>query len=183
MEAVDLPHEVADKRNGGAKLGEREQAGAQAVIDVVGVIGDIVSDRRGLRLEARMMAEVQRLRPVISEDGGRDAVRPVALGRRAVGVDERTVVLDEAGKRRPGQVKPIEVGVAALELGDDAQGLAVVVEAAVPGHRGVERVFPGMPEGGVAEVVAKRDRLGKVVVKLQARGRGRGRSAPPRSYG
>ena len=88
MEAVDLPHEIADKRNGGADLGEREQAGAQAVVDVVRVIGDIVSDRRGLRLEARMEAEVQRLRLVVSEDGGRDAVRPVALGRRAVGVEQ-----------------------------------------------------------------------------------------------
>ena len=84
MEAVDLPHEIADKRNGGADLGERKQAGAQAVVDVVRVIGDIVSDRRGLRLEARMEAEVERLRLVVSEDGRRDAAAPGSArsGRR-----------------------------------------------------------------------------------------------------
>ena len=40
-----------------------------------------------------------------------------------------------------------------------------MVEAAVLGHAGVERVLPGMPERGVAEVMAKRHRLGKVVVE------------------
>ena len=39
-----------------ADLGEIEQAGAQAVVDVVRVIGDVVGDRRRLRLEARMQA-------------------------------------------------------------------------------------------------------------------------------
>ena len=33
-----------------ADRGEIEQAGAQAVVDVVGVIGDVVGDRRRLRL-------------------------------------------------------------------------------------------------------------------------------------
>ncbi len=92
-------------------------------------------------------------------------------------------MLDEAGDRGPGQVQAVEVGVAALELGDDAQGVAVVVEAAVAGHAGVERVLAGVAERGVAEIVAERDRLGEVVVEAQARGRARGRSAPPRSCG
>ena len=56
MERVDLFHQAVDIRNGGAKLGKREQTGAQAVVDVVSVIGDIVSDRSRLRLEARMEA-------------------------------------------------------------------------------------------------------------------------------
>ena len=56
MEVVDLSHQAVDKRNGGAKLGKREQTGAQAVVDVVGVIGDIVRNRSRLRLEARMEA-------------------------------------------------------------------------------------------------------------------------------
>ena len=54
MEIVDLTHHAVDKRNRRAKLREREQTGAQAVIDVVRVIGNIVSNRRRLRLEARM---------------------------------------------------------------------------------------------------------------------------------
>ena len=38
------------------QLLEREQAGAQAVVDVVIVVGDVVGDRRHLRLEARPAA-------------------------------------------------------------------------------------------------------------------------------
>ena len=57
-----------------------------------------------------------------------------------------------------------------LELGDDAQRMAVVVEAAMPGHAGVERVLAGMAEGRVAEIVAKRDRLRQVVVEPQGPG-------------
>ncbi len=37
----------------------REQAGAQAVVDVVGVIGDIVGDRRDLRLQRGKAPELQ----------------------------------------------------------------------------------------------------------------------------
>ena len=54
-------------------LGEREQARAQAVVDVVGVVGDVVGERRRLRLEARVQAEVERLQPIVSEDRRRDA--------------------------------------------------------------------------------------------------------------
>ena len=61
MKSVDLSHQALDIRNGGAKLGEREQTGAQAIVDVVGVIGNIVCDRSRLRLEARMEAELQAL--------------------------------------------------------------------------------------------------------------------------
>ena len=35
---------------------EREQPGAQPVVDVVGVIGDVVGERRRLRFEARVGA-------------------------------------------------------------------------------------------------------------------------------
>ena len=109
MESVDLSHQAVDKRNGGAKLGEREQTGAQAVVDVMGVIGDIVSDRSRLRLEARMEAEVQALQCIVAEDRSRNAARPVALGRRARGVEQRSVVLDEPRQRRLGQVEAVEL--------------------------------------------------------------------------
>ncbi len=38
---------------------EGEQAGAQAVIDIVGVIGDVVGDRRDLRLGAGIAPELE----------------------------------------------------------------------------------------------------------------------------
>ena len=92
-------------------------------------------------------------------------------------------MLDQSRQRRLGQIEAVEPGVAALELGDDAQSVAVVVEAAVLGHAGVERVLAGMAEGRMAKVVAERDRFGEVVVEPQAPGQGRARSAPPRSCG
>ena len=42
------------------QLLEREQAGAQAVVNVVIVVGDVVRDRRDLRLQARPGRQVQR---------------------------------------------------------------------------------------------------------------------------
>ena len=78
--------------------------------------------------------------------------------------------LTSPAERRLGQVEPVEGGIAPLELGDDAQSLAVVVEAAMLGHAGVKRVLAGMPEGRVAEIVAKRDRFGKVVVEPERPG-------------
>ena len=167
MKSVDLSHQALDIRNGGAKLGKREQTGAQAIIDVVGVIGDIICDRSRLRFEARMEAELQALHCIVAEDRSRDAARPVALRRRARSVEQRPVVLDEAGQRRLGQVEAVELGVMPLELGHDAQSVAVVVEAAVLGHTGVEGVLAGMPEGGVAEIVAERDRFREIIVEPQ----------------
>ncbi len=55
----------------------------------------------------------------------------------------------------------------ALQLRDEAQPVAVVVEAAVPGHAGVERVLAGVAERGVAEIVAERDALGEILVQRE----------------
>ena len=62
---------------------------------------------------------------------------------------------------------PSKLGVAAFELGDDAKPVAVVVEAAVARHAGVERVLAGVAERRVAEIMAERDRLGEIVVEPQ----------------
>jgi hypothetical protein len=42
------------------QLVERQQPGAQAVVDIVIVIGDVVGDRRDLRLKARPTIELER---------------------------------------------------------------------------------------------------------------------------
>src|ERR1700722_18220794 len=114
-----------------------------------------------------MKAEVQALQGIVAEDRSRNAARPVPLSRRARGVKQRPVVLDEPRQRRPGQVEAVELGVMPLEFSHDAQGVAVVVEAAVLGHAGVERILAGMPEGRMAEIVAKRDPFRQIVVKRQ----------------
>src|ERR1700722_14355982 len=134
----------------------------------MGVISDIVSDRRGLCFEARMEAELQALQCIVAEDRSRNTLRLVSLSRRTRGVKQRSVVLDEPRERRLGQVEAVELRVMPFKLRYDAQSVAVVVEAAVLGHAGIERVLAGMPERRVAEIVAKRDRFREVVVKPQS---------------
>ena len=79
------------------------------------------------------------------------------------------MVLHQPLQGLEGQVQPVEARVAPLEPGDDAEGLQVVVEAAEPGQRLVERRLAGMAEGAVAEIVRQRDRLGQILVDPRAR--------------
>ena len=169
MQALDLVEQRGDERNG-ADRGEIEQAGAQAVVDVVRVIGDVVGDRRRLRLETGVLAETEALQAIVGEDRGGNAPRAPAFERPSFGVDQRAVVLDQSLERLLGQIEAVEIGVAALELGDEAQAVAVVVEAAVRGHAGVERVLAGVAERRVAEIVAERHRLGELFVEPQRLG-------------
>ena len=170
IEIVDLAEQSGDEWNGCAELGDRKQAGAQAVVNVVGVVGDVVGDCGGLRLEAGMAPEIEGVPLIVAKDRGRNAARAVSFGRRAGGVKQRAVVFHQPRQGRLGEVEPVEGGVAALEFGHDPQGVAIVVEAAMLGHAGVERVLAGMPERRVAEIVAERDRFGEVVVEPQGPG-------------
>ena len=131
MEPVHLVQELGQERHL-PKVLDREQAGAQAVVDVVGVVGDVVGERRRLRLRAGEAVEPEGLQGVVFQDraGNAAAARSAASARR-LRLEQRPVVLDEALQRLPGEVQPVEGGVAALQAGDDAQRLGVVVEAAV----------------------------------------------------
>ncbi len=168
-----LADDPARQRNGGDVI-ERKQFGAQPVVDVVGVVGDVVGDRGDLRLDAGEAPELKILQPLIIQDRRRHAVLAIAAERRAVAVGQRTVVLDQAFERFPGQVQPVEARIAALERGDDAQGLRIVIEAAERQEAGVERALAGMAERRVAEIVGERQRLGEIFVDAQASGRARG---------
>ena len=79
-------------------------------------------------------------------------------------------MLDEALERLPGEVEPVERGVAPLQPRHDPQRLGVVVEAAEGRHAVVERVLAGMAEGRVAEVVGERQRLGQILVEAERAG-------------
>ena len=65
-------------------------------------------------------------------------------------------MLDDALERFPGQVQPIELGIAVLQRGHHPQRLRVVVEAAMGGEAFVERPLAGMAERRMAEVVGQR---------------------------
>ena len=143
-----------DQRHVG-EIGDREEAGAQPVVDVVVVVGDVVGERGDLRLGPRIGVDAQIMARIVFGDRRRQ--------RRV----ERAVVLDGALERLPGQVEPVELGIAVFEPGQDAQGLVVVREAAKGRHLGVERLLAGMAERGVAEVMREADRLGQILVEAQ----------------
>ena len=72
-----------------------------------------------------------------------------------------------------GEVQPGEVHVLLLEALDDAQGMKVVVEVVlVRPHQVVEGFLARMPEGRMAHVVDKRQRLDEVGVQAEHPGDG-----------
>ncbi len=77
---------------------------------------------------------------------------------------ERAVVLDDAFERFPGEIETVEGGVSALQAGDHAKALGVVVEAAVRLHQLFERVLAGVAERRMAEIVGKGQRLRQILV-------------------
>ena len=77
---VDLAQQFVQERHLAQGL-DVEKAGAQAVVDVMGIIGDVVGDRGRLRLAAGMGREFQVLQGVVFEDRKRHAPRRVAQGR------------------------------------------------------------------------------------------------------
>ena len=162
---VALAHALQDlaRQRDGFEHVEGKQPGAQAVVYVMRVVGDVVGDRRALRLETGIFVE-----PEVEEFGKvADRLRDRAFQALPAGVGERAVVLDQALQRLPGEVQPVELGIAAFQPGDDAQRLGVVVEAAPFRHLRVQRILAGMAEGRVAEIVDQRDRLGEVLVAAQ----------------
>jgi hypothetical protein len=114
---------------------------------------------------AGVLGETEALQAIVGEDRGGNAPGAPAFQRPPLRVDQRAIVLDQPLERLLGQVEAVEIGVAALEFGHQAQAVAVVVETAMRSHAGVERVLAGVAERRVAEVVAERHRLGKLVVE------------------
>ena len=138
-----------------------EQAGTQPVVDVVVVVGDIVAQGRDLRLRPGMAVELEVVILAVFDDGGRQ------VGERAPLLEERPVVLHRPLQGFPGEVEPVELGVAILELGQDAERLGVVVEAGIRLHHTVQRLLAGMAERRVAEIVSQRHRLAEILVETQ----------------
>ncbi len=92
------------------KIRDGEVLGEVAVIDIVGVIGDLVSEVDELAFESRAQIRFE-----IAVDGH------VVVG----------FVFDDAFARFIGEVEAAKIGVAVLDVIDDAQRLGIVIEAAV----------------------------------------------------
>ena len=155
----DLAKDGPDQRHLG-EVGDDEQPGAQPVVEVVVVVSDVVGECRDLRLGSGESVEGERMAAVVFGDRRRHrAVDPRAT--------QRAVVLDRAFERFPGQIEAVELGVMALEPGQNSQGLVVVREAAEPLHLRVQGFLAGVAERGVPKIVGKRHRFGEILVKAE----------------
>ena len=109
MRRRDLRKDRAGERHLG-QIACPEQARPQPVIDIVVVVGDVVGQRRDLRLRSRKAVEFERMPPIVFEDRGRHRPphpRP----------EQRAVVLRRAFQRLPAQIEPVEPGIAVFEPG------------------------------------------------------------------
>src|SRR6516165_2017100 len=79
-------------------------------------------------------------------------------------------MLENALAAFEGEVQPAKRRITLLQLIHYPQRLQVVLEPAVVAHALVQRVLPGMAEGGVAQIVCETDRLGERLIQPQREG-------------
>ena len=144
------------------ELFEIEESCFDAVVDIVVVIGDVVGESGDLRLRGRPGRKAQIVRPIIGGD--------LAPGRTLQHAAHRAVVLDHTLQGFPSEVESVEGRVAALEPGDDTEGLDVVVEAAERGHSAFKFLLSGVAEGRMAQIVAQSHRFGEIRVQAERGG-------------
>jgi hypothetical protein len=127
-------------------------------MQIVVVVGDVIGQRRHLRLRARVGVQFQVMR--------------VAIGRQRPGdrLGHRPVVLGDPFQRLPRQVQPVELRVVPFQMRHDADRLRVVVEPAIGRHRRRQRILAGVPERRMPEIMRQRHRLRQVLVQSQRAG-------------
>ena len=138
----------------GTDLIQGEQARAQPIIQIMVVIGDIIRDGSDLRLGRGIARQIQRMARIIFGDIGRWPA-------------QGAIMLGQAFQRFPSQVQTIKPGVTGFELRHDAERLRIMVKPAIRLHRCIQRIFPGMSEGRMAQIMRKRQRLGQILIQAQ----------------
>ena len=76
-------------------------------------------------------------------------------------------MLGKPFQRFPSQVQPVKARIARFQMGHDAQGLRVMVKPAIGLHRRIQRIFPGMAEGRMAQIMRQRQGLGQILIQPQ----------------
>ncbi|SUE42435.1 Uncharacterised protein [Ralstonia mannitolilytica] len=133
------------------ELLQRDQPRAQAVVDIVVVVGHLIGEVGKLCLE-RGLLPLEEPPPQIAERG-----RIVARA-----------MLEDALARLERQVQAVKAAVALFQPVHHQQALQVVLETAVRLHAIVERILACVAERRVAQVVRERDGLHQVFVQPQA---------------
>lgn len=134
---------------GGGEVLFVDQAGAEAVVEIVAVVGDFVGEIGDLGFE-----------------GGGFGVEPFPF----TGVIVTGEMFDETFAAFPSEIEAGEGGVFLFEFFDDTQALLVVFEAAVIFHEPVENHFAFVTERGVAEVMGESDGFSEIFVQLEGAG-------------
>ena len=147
----DLP--VAEKDRHRIELFEGDQTRAQAVIDIVVVVGDFVGQVGKLGFEGGL---------VTLKETASDFAESFGVLVRAM--------LENAFPRFVQEIESVELGIAFFKHVDRAQRLQIVLEAAEILHAGVERLLPRVAKGRVTEIVGKGHGFGKVFVEMQRAG-------------
>jgi hypothetical protein len=143
-----------------------EQAGAEPILQVMTVIGDVVGNRGDLRLQGRERVEFQ-IQSRLDGSYCSGQVIPSSVDTALLSVENGTIVLRQPFQHFKGEVKPVKARIAAFKLGDHPQALGVVIEAAICGERPIEGALTGMAERRMAQIVGERQRLGQILVESE----------------
>ena len=137
------------------QLRQRDQPGAHTVINVVRVVGNLVSQIAQLRLQAGLGA-IQKTPP--------DAVRLQRLQLFGIGAG---AMFENAFARLKRQVQAVKGRVPLFKRIHHAQALQVVLKAAMFGHTFVKRILARVPKGRVPQVMGQRNGLNQIFVQPQ----------------
>ncbi len=171
MQPVNLRQDFGQKIDF-AEVAEVEQSRAQAIVDIMGIVGDIVRNRRCLRLGAGETAQFQRISGVKFEDGEGHAAFAIFLD--GIWAGQRAVVLDQTFECFPGQIQPVETSIPPLQPCDDAQSLRVVVKTTVFRHARLKSILSRVPEGRVSQIMGQRQSFGEVIIQTERTGQSAG---------
>jgi hypothetical protein len=130
-----------------AKLFKIQQPRAQAVVDVMIVIGDLIGNVGDLRLQAWL--------PLFQEAGA----QVTQLSRVA-----SRAMLEYAFACLVHEIQTREQGILLFKLIDDPEGLEIVFKATILLHAFVQGILAGVAERGMSQVMGQADGLGQVFI-------------------
>lgn len=139
------------------EIGNGEQTGGVGVVEISGVVGDLIAEVDQLGLER-----------------GPEAGEELFELRSIAGFDFAGM-LDDSFPHLEGEVQAGETGITLFETLHDAEGVNVVIEDIAEAlHLAVEFLLAGVAEGRVAEVVGEGESFGEIFIEAKGGGDGAG---------
>ena len=131
------------------------QARLESVVQIGGVVGDLVDQIDQLRFERR--AFIEQIFGELRKFRGEIIAR----------------MLDDSFAHFEGQIQSGKIQIALLEFLDDVQRMQIVIETiAVLAHAQIELAFAGVTERRMADVVNERERFHQIAVQAKRAGDG-----------